>query len=340
MPPPPQISSVLLLPSLPPRLPLLRSRLGCLPSFCRRRGPCHPRAPSAQCCCFAPERSPPPACPRPPPQPRPGPLPCPLGARPRVGAAGEREGLHTSAQGSALATQPLQTHTHTSSRHTPCLEQRQISLRPQHTLTQTYTQILTQKRSQTATQTRTQTHPGRGRPGARAARDRPRPPAPHADTPDGVHAAARAAHPAVHGDADARRQTRAVRRGWRLEPPLANKAGGLPPPPRPAGAPAPAPPRLPWRRPLPHSPSWERLAPPGAQQQARSRSRGRAEGAPIALPGRLPGRALASLGPRGLELGRGVDDATDRKGAPSRFGARGRGGDREGAGAAAVAGIK
>ena len=79
---------------------------------------------------------------------------------------------------------------------------------------------------------------------------------------------------------------------------------------------APAPPHLPWRRPRPHSPSWERLAPPGAQQQAKSRSRGRAEGAPIALPGRLPGRALASLGPWGLELGRGVDDATDRQGAP------------------------
>lgn len=132
-----------------------------------------------------------------------------------------------------------------------------------------------------------------------------------------------------------------IPRGWRLEPSLLNKANRLPapnsqsePPPRGIG-------HLPWRRPLPHSPSWERLAPPGAQEQARSRSRGRAEGAPIALPGRLPGLALASLDLRGLGPGALSRRRRCPKGRPrSGFQARGRGGYREGAGAAAVAGIK
>jgi hypothetical protein len=141
------------------------------------------------------------------------------------------------------------------------------------------------------------------------------------------------AHPTVLRDRDAQRQAQGYYSGWRLEPLVPNKANRLPPSDSGSESPPWVTPHLPWRRPLPHSPSWERLAPPGAQQQAKSRNRGRTEGAPISLPGRLPGWALASLGLQGLGFGRGSTTSLSKRAPPSRFQARGRGGDREGAGA-------
>lgn len=189
----------------------------------------------------------------------------------------------------------LQTHRHKQPTHALT-----VSLRPQRTLTPTHTRILTRERStDTSRDAHTQTprlpHPDPDRLPAD-----PRPgPRGHSG---GGHGGRTPGTPTTHGDTDA--QTDTGRCQWlatRTQVPdkANNPAGPRCPGTPPAAAPSPAPPR-------PHSPSWERLAQPGAPQQAHSRSRARAEGAPIALAagsplgagGRVPGGGHGAGGQR------------------------------------------
>lgn len=292
MHPPPQISSAFLLPNLPPRYspPPAPSEF-LFPASATVRDTAI-RGPLRQCCCFAQKRSPhflahaplhsltrPPSVPT---------WSSAAGGGTVEGRnvcmqqfPGDRTGYPTPLQTYIHKQQPTHALTETATNLTPP---------PQHTLTQTYTQILTQKRSQTPTQTRTprrtrtatQPDPGRlvtdpnlrlhtqrhTRRCARRGQTRHTPRSTETRMLGDRHRVSSGAA----GDSRPRFQTKPT--------------GSL----RPLRGSEPPPASHLWRRPLPHSPSWERLAPPGAQQQARA---GQGRG------GREPHRAWPAPG-RGL----------------------------------------
>lgn len=203
--------------------------------------------------------------------------------------------MHTAVWGIALAIQP--------SRHTQTPDTRPVSLRPQHTLTQTYTQMLTQER-------RTRHQQRHAHPDTHGHQHIQTPGCYIADPNHGAQAVLRRCTRNVytrhtHDPPRPERsdKLRGITSSWRLES-TSKQSHRRPPPPVALGTPALGAAHLPWRRPLPHSPSCERLAPPGAQLQAKSRSRGRTEEIPITLPGWLPaGRGRAWV-PRGWGGGR------------------------------------
>ena len=94
--------------------------------------------------------------------------------------------MHTAVQGTALATQPLQTYIHKQPTHALTETATNLTPPPTHTDTDIHTDTDTETQPDTNTDAHTQTHTDSNTTRPRAACNRPKSATSHADTLDGV----------------------------------------------------------------------------------------------------------------------------------------------------------